>query len=64
MRRRDVERALRSNGCEIVAQGKHTKWVCPCGKHTASIPRHVQISPGVIDDTIDRMACLPKGWLQ
>jgi hypothetical protein len=23
-----------------------------------------EISPGVIGDTIKKMACLPKGWLQ
>jgi hypothetical protein len=46
--------------------GPHTTWQCPssCGHHTADIPRHVDISPGVIRDTINRMTCLPKGWLQ
>jgi hypothetical protein len=42
----------------------HQKWVCPCGKHSANIPRHRYISPGVVADTIKRMDCLPGGWLQ
>jgi hypothetical protein len=67
MRRRDVERALRSEGCQpktASGRGSHDKWVCPCGGHTANIPRHTHISPGVVADTIQRLACLPKGWLQ
>lgn len=65
MRRREVEKALRSTGCIVVAdRGAHTKWECPCGSHSANIPRHTVISPGVIGDTIRRMACLPEGWLQ
>lgn len=67
MRRRDVYRALRRNGCVMKNDtGKHTTWQCPpaCGQHTADIPRHSDISPGVIRDTINRMKCLPKGWLQ
>ncbi len=65
MRRREVNAALRHNGCTIKSdRGPHTTWVCPCGQHTADIPRHVNVSPGVIKDTIDRMKCLPKGWLQ
>jgi hypothetical protein len=64
MRLRDVERALRSNGCTPAGGKKHTKWVCPCGVHTANIPRHNVVSPGVIGDTIKRMGCLPEGWFQ
>jgi hypothetical protein len=65
MRRREVNRALRRSGCTVKNDdGPHTTWVCGCGLHTADIPRHVDISPGVIRDTIKRMACLPKGWLQ
>ncbi len=65
MRRREVVRALRKRKCEIDSDsGKHTKWKCPCGQHSANIPRHTDISPGVVADTIKRMVCLPKGWLQ
>lgn len=65
MKLREVQRALLRQDCWIKAQGgRHTKWACPCGKHSANIPRHSPVSPGVIDDTITRMQCLPKGWLQ
>lgn len=64
-RRRQVEKALRAAGCSIKSEaGGHTKWVCGCGAHTANIPRHGQISPGVVASTIKRMSCLPEGWLQ
>jgi hypothetical protein len=64
MRHRAVKAALRRNGCRVVSEdGPHTTWVCPCGEHSASIPRHREISPGVVRDTVRRMACLPKGWL-
>jgi hypothetical protein len=67
MKRTDVDRALQKNGCSIKSDtGSHTKWVCPypCGAHSANIPRHREISAGVVADTIKRMACLPEGWLQ
>lgn len=65
MKRRNVNRALSAAGCTIKSdKGAHTKWVCPCGQHSANIPRHTVISPGVAADTIRRMQCLPKGWLQ
>ncbi|MET9019032.1 type II toxin-antitoxin system HicA family toxin [Actinopolymorpha sp. NPDC004070] len=65
MKLRDLERAMRKQDCEIVpSRGPHTKWVCPCGRHTANIPRHIEVSPGVVGDTIKRMTCLPEGWLQ
>lgn len=66
MKRRDVEAALSNAGCYVVSDGgKHTKWTCCCGEgHTANIPRHGEISPGVIRDTTKRMPCQMKGWLQ
>ena len=66
MRRRQVEEALRRAGCRVVSdEGKHTKWECSCGEgHTANIPRHGDISPGVVRDTLRRMPCQRKGWLQ
>ena len=65
MTRRAVESALKRRKCHKRAPdtGPHTTWECPCGEHTADIPRHKDISPGVVRDTIDRMTCLPKGWL-
>ncbi len=44
--------------------GRHTRWGCPCLQHTADVPRHRDISPGVVRDIIKRMECLPEGWLQ
>ncbi len=63
---RDVQRRLRSYGCTLIADdGAHTKWGCPCEKgHTANVPRHTVVSPGVVRDIASRMECLPKGWLQ
>jgi hypothetical protein len=61
MRLRVVERALRAQGCGVIYDdGKHTKWGCPCGRHTTAVPRHRDVTPGVIRD----LECLPKGWLQ
>lgn len=42
----------------------HEKWFCPCGKHIAVVTQARVVSPGVVDDTIKKLACLPKGWLQ
>jgi hypothetical protein len=65
MRLQDVIRALTRAGCLVKAEtGPHTKWVCPCGRHSANIPRHNVVSPGVVGSTSKRMACLPEGWLQ
>jgi len=59
-----VEKALRKQKCVQHGGTKHTKWLCPCGEHIARIPRHKEISPGVIDNTIKGMKCLEEGWLQ
>ena len=65
MKLRDMESALLAQGCRVLSdRGEHTKWGCPCKAHSANIPRHRVISPGVVRDTIRRMACLPEGWLQ
>jgi hypothetical protein len=64
MRARDVRRALKKQKCKLQDGKEHEKWICPCGEHSANIPRHNDISPGVVSDTIERMKCLPKGWLQ
>ena len=62
---RDVESALRGQRCTVISQsGPHTKWGCPCGRHTAPVPRHTIVSPGVVRDIRRRMECLEKGWLQ
>ncbi|WP_374201562.1 type II toxin-antitoxin system HicA family toxin [Actinocorallia sp. API 0066] len=65
MKLRDLVRALRRHGCVIRSDtGRHTKWICPCGQHTAILPRHREVSPGVVGDTVDRLKCLPEGWMR
>jgi hypothetical protein len=65
MKLRDVVKALTTQECTIRSDdGNHTKWICPCGRHSANIPRHRIVSPGVVRDTIKRLDCLPEGWLQ
>jgi hypothetical protein len=65
LRRRDIERSMRAVGCWVKSTtGNHAKWICPCGKHSANIPGHATISPGVVASTLKRLACLPEGWLK
>lgn len=64
--RRQLEKALRRAKCTEVSnsgRGSHTKWQCPCGQHTANVPRHTDISPGVVRDIQGRLSCLPEGWI-
>jgi hypothetical protein len=64
MKRRLLERKLRAAGCmrKSPDRGPHSKWICPCGKHMVPIPRHLDVSPGVIDDVVAKLGCLPEGW--
>lgn len=55
---------MKSQGCVEMGGTKHAKWLRPCGQHTARIPRHTVLSPGVCRDTVNRLECLPEGWLQ
>lgn len=65
MKLRDVKAALQGRGCAVLSdRGTHSKWGCPCKRHTANVPRHTVISPGVVRDIGKRMACLPEGWSQ
>jgi predicted RNA binding protein YcfA (HicA-like mRNA interferase family) len=65
MKLRLVKRALAGEGCQVLSEdGGHTKWGCPCGKHTTAVPRHADISPGVVRNIIRDLECLRKGWLQ
>jgi hypothetical protein len=70
MSRRKVERAMKRNDCipDPNSSGRepHVKWLCACedAKHTANVPRHRTISPGVVRSIIERLICLPEGWLQ
>lgn len=65
MKRRDVINALESNECRVHGRGRHTVYVCPCGKHKAPVPAsHTTITAGVVKSIGSQMACLPEGWLQ
>ena len=67
MKYRDVERALLANGCTWKqGKGDHIKWYCPpsCGNHVAVVTQARNVSAGVVADTINKLACLPAGWLQ
>ncbi|WP_211173978.1 type II toxin-antitoxin system HicA family toxin [Pseudonocardia xinjiangensis] len=65
MKLRAVEKALIAHGCQVLRNtGDHTVWKCPCGAHRAPVPRHRDISPGVVQSVGKQMACLPEGWLQ
>jgi hypothetical protein len=41
-------------------------WACPdtCGKHRTAMPRHSEISAGVVGAIMKDLACLEEGWLQ
>lgn len=65
MSRRDVERRLRAIGAVVLRQGgRHTVYVCACGKHKTAVPRHSVITAGVAGSIQEQLACAKKGWLQ
>jgi hypothetical protein len=49
---------------QVLLVGDHQKWYCPCGRHIAVIVEARIVSPGVVRDTIKKLACLPEGWLR
>lgn len=62
---RHLVRQLRNQGCTSKAgKGDHEKWYCPDGDHMAVIVRKRIVSQGVVHDTVKKLSCLPKGWLQ
>lgn len=65
MKYRAVRRALLDQRCTSRSgKGDHEKWYCPCGRHIAVVTKAGVVSPGVVADTMKKMKCLPKGWLQ
>ena len=65
MAKRLVVTALAKQGCRKLSErGIHEKWGCPCGQHTTAVPRHNEITAGVVRGIIADLTCLPKGWLQ
>jgi mRNA interferase HicA len=44
MKKIDLERHLRKNGCRVDRdKGKHTVWINPGNKQKAAVPRHREI---------------------
>lgn len=65
MSKRRVVKALIKHRCYKESEsGIHEKWRCPCGRHETSVPRHVEVSAGVVRTIQRHMACLPERWLQ
>jgi hypothetical protein len=65
MEYRGMTRALLDHGCTPKqGKGDHEKWYCPSGRNVAVIVQSRIVSPGVVRDTIKKLACLPEGWLQ
>ncbi len=65
MRRSAVVKALTKAGCAVLRDtGRHTVYRCACGSHTVAVPRHRQVSAGVVSSIGDQMRCLREGWLQ
>lgn len=65
--KRLVIRALLAQGClKLSDEGKHEKRGCPqkCRQHTTAVPRHNEITAGVLRGIIADLKCLPEGWLQ
>jgi hypothetical protein len=64
VRYRVLERALLAQGCASrPGKGDHVVWYCPCGRHIAVAVGARVVSPGVVQDILTKLACLPKGWL-
>lgn len=49
MKRRDFEHHLREHGCVFGKEGaRHTTFVNPRNRRSASVPRHTEIKKGVV----------------
>ena len=49
MKRRDLERHLESNGCELLREGaKHSLYVNRANSQTSAVPRHREINDFLI----------------
>lgn len=62
---RDLRRALLEQGCTSKqGKGDHEKWYCPCGQHMTVVTQSRTVSPGLVNQAVKRMECLPEGWLK
>jgi mRNA interferase HicA len=49
VKRRDLERHLRQQGCRLDREGaNHSWWAAPGGRPRAAIPRHRELRPAVV----------------
>ncbi len=61
---RDLAKALTAVGCVAKpGKGDHEKWFCPCGRHMTVITKPGVVSPGLVRQAVQRLPCLPEGWL-
>ncbi len=61
---RDLAKALAVAGCTAKpGKGDHEKWYCPCGQHMTVLTKPGIVSPGLVRQAVQRLSCLPKGWL-
>ncbi|RME93713.1 MAG: type II toxin-antitoxin system HicA family toxin [Verrucomicrobia bacterium] len=57
MKRKDLLRHLRRNGCELLREGRrHSWWHHPAQKRRSAVPRHTEI-----DDYLARKICKDLG---
>lgn len=66
MKRREVIKRLGAVGAVWLREGgEHTVYVCTCGQeHKAAVPRHSEITAGVVGSIQKQIECAEKGWLQ
>ena len=61
-KKRDVLKALKANGWQLVrTTGGHEWWEGPDGQGEA-IPRHTEISAGVVAKLAKKLESVPKNW--
>jgi predicted RNA binding protein YcfA (HicA-like mRNA interferase family) len=65
MKRRDVIKRLTDIGATLLREGgEHSIYRCACGLHQTALPRHSEITAGVVGSIQKQIECQEKGWLQ
>ncbi len=61
---RDVIKALKANGWVLLRDGKgsHELWGLPDESQKASIPRHGEVSAGIVGQLIRKLDQAPQNW--
>ncbi|KRC31685.1 toxin HicA [Oerskovia sp. Root918] len=61
---RDVIKALKANGWVLLRDGKgsHELWGLPDESQKASIPRHGEVSAGIVGQLIKKLDQAPQNW--